>query len=121
MSRRVAFLLASGDDAERTTTALQLADALLTRGNRVTVYATGHAATLASGDGEVATAVMGLLRRGVHGATLDWVVDDAAARLAGVDDLHGWGHAPGVVPGGPADLWTFVRDADVVLAPGRGR
>jgi len=59
--------------------------------------------------------VAALLRRGVHGGNLDWVVDEAATRRLGVDDRC----VPGVVPGSPSDLWAFVRAADLVLSPGK--
>jgi sulfur relay (sulfurtransferase) complex TusBCD TusD component (DsrE family) len=117
VTRRVALLLTDGAASERTATALQLASAVLARGHRVTVFAHDDAATLAAGDGEVARAISNLLRRGVHGGTLDWVVDEAAARGQGVPGCQ----APGVVPGGHGDLWAFVREADVVLSPGGGR
>ena len=108
-----ATVVLSGDAASETTlTALQLAERLLARGVRVTVYARDAAAAVASGPGELATAVGRLLRRGVHGATLDWVVDAGAARRLGAEQ-----QAAGVIPGGCSDLWAFVRDADVILAP----
>lgn len=114
MTRSVAIVLSDDTSAETTATALRLADRLLTRGSRVAVYAREGAAGIAAGDGEVAAAVEALLRRGVHGATLDWVVDrEAARRLGSLDRL-----TPGVVPGDWSDLWSFVRDADVVLSPG---
>ena len=113
--RTVAVHLTEGSWSEPTATALRLADRRLSRGHRVTVFAGDDAAGLAAGEGRVAEAVSSLLHRGAHGGTLHWVVDGAAARRLGVeDDL-----APGVVPGDLADLWAFVRDADVVLSPGR--
>jgi hypothetical protein len=96
---------------ESTVTALQLAERLLARGARVTVFAREAAAGLASTADDLAGAIEGLLRRGVHGATLDWVVDAAAASRGGAGE-----HAAGVIPGGSSDLWTFVREADIVLA-----
>lgn len=113
-ARRVALVLTGGPVAEHTLTALALAERLLARGSRVTVFAHAEAAAVAAGDGPLADAVAALLRRGVHGATLDWVVDGGAAGLPG-------GQAPGVVHGDHADLWAFVRDADVVLSAGGGR
>jgi hypothetical protein len=62
----------------------------------------------------VARAVAGLLRRGVHGATLDWVIDRGAAKALGVVANQ----ASGVVHGDHADLWAFVREADLVLSVG---
>lgn len=116
MTRRsIAVHLTDGRWSEPTTTALRLADRLLARGHRVTVFAQEAAVSLAAGDDEAAQAVAALLHRGAHGGTLHWVVDaDAAAR-------HGVERAlvPGAIPGDLADLWAFVRDADVVLSPGR--
>ncbi|MDQ3537844.1 MAG: hypothetical protein M3415_03455 [Actinomycetota bacterium] len=116
MSRRtIALVLTEDGAAESTATALQLVECLMLRGHRVTVYAAEAAAGLTTGDTEITSAVAGLLRRGVHGGNLDWVVDEEAARRLGVEDRY----VPGVVPGSPSDLWAFVRAADVVLSPGR--
>jgi sulfur relay (sulfurtransferase) complex TusBCD TusD component (DsrE family) len=112
--RRFAVVLASGASSERTGTAVRLAERLLARGHRVAVFAHENAVALTAGDDEVARAVAALLRRGVHGGTLDWVVDEQAARRLGVAD----GQAAGVVPGDHADMWAFVREADVVLSAG---
>lgn len=115
--RAVAIHLTAGGWTEPNATALRLADRLLSRGHRVAVFAGDAAVGLAAGTGEVPAAVASLLRRGAHGGTLDWVVDrDAAEQLGVVDRL-----VPGVIPGDLADLWAFVRDADVVLSPGGGR
>lgn len=116
-ARRVALVLTADPTAEPSVTALRLAERLLARGHRVTVFAHDAATTLSAGEGDTAAAVTALLRRGVHGATLDWVVDAAAARRLGVDGSQ----APGVVPGDHGDLWAFVREADVVLSAGGGR
>jgi hypothetical protein len=105
--RSVAVLLTRGGD-EQTLTALRLAERILARGHRVTVYAHGRAAGLTSGPGDVPDAVAALVRAGVHGATLDWVADSGAPAA----------HIPGVLPGSHADLWAFVREADVVLSAG---
>lgn len=107
------------DDApsESTATAIGLAERLLARGHRVTVFAGQGAAALAAGEGPIAEAIAALLRRGAHGGTLHWVTDATAARDRGV----GPSLVPGVLPGDLADLWAFVRDADVVLSPGGGR
>lgn len=113
-ARRIALVLTDGPADERTLTALRLAERLLVRGTRVSVFAHGGAVTLTSGDTEVARAVAALLRRGVHGATLDWVVDGAAATALGVEGRQ----AAGVVPGDHADLWAFVRESDLVLSVG---
>jgi hypothetical protein len=110
---RTAAVVLTGVTGERTVTALQLAERLLARGHRVTVYAHDTAASAAAVGGELTEAVAALLRRGVHGATLDWVTDGAGARRVGAE-----AQAPGVVTGDHADLWAFVRDADIVLSPG---
>lgn len=110
------LVLTAGAGAEQTVTALRLAERLLARGCRVTVFAHPPATQLAAGDGDLARAIAALLRRGVHGATLDWVADAGAAEAAAVAGTQ----AAGVVLGDHADLWAFVRDADVVLSPGGG-
>ncbi|MGH8884137.1 MAG: DsrE family protein [Egibacteraceae bacterium] len=112
--RIVALILNEGAHTERATTALRLAERLLARGHRVTVFAHDSAAGLSAGTGELPAAVASLLRRGVHGGTLDWVVEADAAEAMGIAGCQ----APGVVPGDHADLWTFVREADIVLSLG---
>lgn len=112
--RRVALILNDSAQSERVTTALRLAERILARGVRVTVFAHDEAATLSAGTGELAAAVAALLHRGVHGGTLDWVVEADAAEAFGVAGDQ----APGVVPGDHADLWAFVREADLVLSLG---
>jgi sulfur relay (sulfurtransferase) complex TusBCD TusD component (DsrE family) len=114
--RQTALVLTGGPVSEQTVTALRLAERLLARGSRVTVFAHADAAAVAAGDGPLAEAVAALLRRGVHGATLDWVVDERAAEERGIAGCQ----APGVVLGDHADLWAFVRDADLVLGAGGG-
>jgi hypothetical protein len=114
--RRTALVLTGGPVTEQTLTALRLAERLLARGSRVTVYAHAEAAAVAADGGPLGAAVAALLRRGVHGATLDWVVDARAAEEGGVAGCQ----AAGVVPGDAADLWAFVREADLVLAAGGG-
>jgi hypothetical protein len=113
-ARQAALVLTGGPVTEQTVTALRLAERLLARGCRVTVFSHAEAATVASGGSPLAEAVAALLRRGVHGATLDWVVDEHAAAELGVGGCQ----APGVVQGDHADLWAFVRDADLVLSAG---
>lgn len=114
MAGPVTFLLSSGSAAESTATAIKLAERILARGHRVAVFAHDEATTLTAGDGEAAQAISALIRRGLHGATLDWVVDSAAARRLGVADNQ----IAGVVPGDHADLWAFVRESAIVLSPG---
>lgn len=112
--RTFALVLNTAVATERTTTALRLAERLVARGHRVGVFAHDHAAGLSAGDGEVPRAVAGLLRRGVLGGTFDWVVEQDAARAMGVEATQ----VAGVVLGDHADLWGFVREADVVLSVG---
>jgi sulfur relay (sulfurtransferase) complex TusBCD TusD component (DsrE family) len=114
VSRQVALVLSGSVGGEQAGTALKLAERLLARGHRVTVYAHEEAVALSAGAGESAQAVRALLRRGVHGGTLDWVVDGEASARLGVDERQ----AAGVVPGDASDLWAFVRCADIVLSPG---
>jgi hypothetical protein len=114
MAKKVALILNHGAQNERVATALRLAERVLARGHRVTVFAHDEAATLSAGSGDLALTIGALLRRGVHGGTLDWVVEADAARALGVVDDQ----APGIVPGDHADLWAFVRDADIVLTVG---
>lgn len=113
VSRTVTLVLSSATSSAAASTALQLADRLLARGHRVTIFAHGDAVDLALAAGPAAGAIAALLRRGVHGATLDWVVEGGAAGGRRLVD--------GVVVGDDADLWRFVREADVVLAPGGGQ
>lgn len=112
VKRSVAFVLSSATSSSAAATALQLADCLLTRGNRVMIFSHGSAVNLTLAGSPIAGAVAALLRRGVHGGTLDWVAETAA--------LDGRTLVDGVIGGDDADLWSFVRDADVVLAPGGG-
>lgn len=118
MSRKtIAVHLSEGMPSESTATAVQLAERLLARGHRVTVFAGQQATALAAGRGPLPDAIGALLRRGAHGGTLHWVTDAAAAADRGVDRCL----VPGVLPGDLADLWGFVGDADVVLSPGGDR
>ena len=110
----VAVLLTTGSGDESTATALRLSERLLARGHRVTVFAHEEASTLSAQGGDAAEAVAALLRAGVHGATLDWVVDTSAAGRLGCTSQQ----LSGVVQGDHADLWSFVRAADIVLSPG---
>lgn len=116
VTRRIALVLTAGARSETTPTALRLVERLQGRDHRLVVFAHGDAVALSVAGGEFAEVVAALLRRGVHGGTLDWVVDATAQRRLG-GEVH---HVPGVVPGDPADMWAFVREADVVLAPGTG-
>jgi len=113
---RITLVLHRGGRNESTATALALADRLLARGHRVSVFAHADAVTLSAGTGGSVTVVADLLRRGVAGAGVDWVVEEATARALGLADRQ----AMGVVLGDHADLWALVRQADVVLSPDGG-
>ena len=110
----VTLLLTQAARDEATATAIRLAERLVARGHRVTVFAHEDAATLTTDGGDAGEAVAGLVRAGIHGGTLDWVVDGDAAERLGCTS----GQVRGVVPGDHGDLWAFVRAADVVLSPG---
>lgn len=114
--RRIGVVLNSGGASESTATALALVERLLAGGHRVSVFAHDEAVTLSAGSGESARIIEALLRRGVHGAALDWVVERPAAEALGVCERQ----VPGVVTGDHGDLWAIVRAADVVLTPGGG-
>ncbi len=112
VKRTVALVLSSATSSAAAATALQLADHLLTRGHRVMIFSHGSAVKLALTGSPIGGAVAALLHRGVHGGTLDWVAEAAA--------VDGRTLVDGIIAGDDADLWSFVRDADVVLAPGGG-
>ncbi len=114
--KRIAFVLNTGAASEATATALALMERLLSLGHRVSVFAHDDAVTLSAGDDESARAIAALLRRGVHGAAFDWVVERAAAEALGIEGRQ----VAGVVEGDHADLWAIVRAADMVLTPGSG-
>lgn len=116
MVRRVVFVFNRGGTSESTATALGLAERLLARGHRVSVFAHDDAVTLSAGQGDSARIIASLLRRGIHGAAFDWVVEGPAADALGVADRQ----VPGVIAGDHADLWTFIRYADVVFTPDGG-
>lgn len=110
-ARRVVLALTSTVSAE---TAIGLAERLHARGHRVSVVAHGGAVGLSAGDAPTAARVRDLLRAGVHGAGVDWVVDRAGAATFAAPQVAG------VVAGDAGDLWELVRTADVVLSPGHG-
>ena len=116
VTRRIAMVLTAGVGSETTPTALRLLERLQHHGHRLVVFAHGDAGALTVVGGPFADLIATLIGRGVHGGAMHWVVDAAAQRRFGGPAVQ----IPGVVPGGPADLWTCVREADVVLAPGTG-
>jgi len=102
--RTLALVLGSGPGEGATVAALRLAEHVVGRGHRVAVFAYGAGAGTAAAGSPSAPLVEGLIRAGVHGGLVSWVADrDAPAQV------------PGAVHGDGADLWRFVRDADVVL------
>ncbi|WP_370328315.1 hypothetical protein [Euzebya sp.] len=114
MIRTVALILNQSGATEQTTTALGLVERLVERGVAVRVFAHDEAAVLSAGSHPVAAAVEGLIRAGVHGGPLTWIVEDPAAEALGVarDQVRG------VIAGDHHDLWGIVREADLVLSVG---
>ena len=112
VKRTVAVVLSSATSSAAASTALQVSDRLQRNGHRVMIFAHGTAANLALAGSPIAGAVASMLRRGVHGGTLDWVAETSA--------VDGRPLVDGIIAGDDADLWSFVREADVVLAPGGG-
>ena len=110
---RVTLILHRGGRNESTGTALALAERLLDHGHRVSVFAHADAVTLTAGDSPSVAAVAALLRRGLAGPGIDWVVERGTAAILGLTDRQ----TPGVLLGDHADLWSLVRQADVVLSP----
>jgi sulfur relay (sulfurtransferase) complex TusBCD TusD component (DsrE family) len=114
MTRRtdttITLLLGTGPQSGSTVAALRLAEAAVDRGHRVAVYAYGDGVRTGAVGSATADHVAGLLRRGVHGGTTSWVVDEAElGRCAAARQV------PGAVPGDGGDLWRFVCEADVSL------
>jgi hypothetical protein len=103
----IVLALGTAPQEGATVAALRLADAAIERGHRVAVYAYGDGVRVGGADCATGTHVQALLRRGVHGGRLSWVVDDRDPRTAE--------QVPGVVRGDASDLWHLVRDGDVVL------
>lgn len=114
MSRRsgrtLTLVLATGPGDGATVAALRLAEEALGRGHRVAVYAYGDGVRTSADGSIVAPHVAALLRRGVHGGLLSWVVDEDDLRVSAAERP-----VSGAVVGDGGDLWRFVRDADVVL------
>lgn len=116
MIRSVGLVMNDGRATEQTVTALVLVERLLDRGVHVRVFAHDEASVLSAGDHPVAAAIAGLIRRGVRGGTLQWVVEgDATAALGVAGD-----QVRGTIDGDHGDLWGIVRDADLLLSVGVG-
>jgi hypothetical protein len=93
-----------------TVAALRLAEAAVERGHRVAVYAYGDAVRVSACGSATADHVAGLLREGLHGGGVAWVVDRGSVATCGADR-----QVAGVLDGDPGDLWRFVRESDVAL------
>lgn len=116
MIASAALVLNAGSANEQTITALGLVERLVERGVTVRVFAHDEAAVLSAGTHPVAKAVEGLIRKGVLGGPLQWIVETDASVALGVDGRQ----ATGVIEGDHAELWGVVRDADLVLSVGVG-
>ncbi|MFT5223348.1 MAG: ATP:corrinoid adenosyltransferase [Glaciecola sp.] len=106
--------ISTGPSDGATIAALRLADRAIARGSRVSVYAFGEGARVAAEGSATADHVRALLRTGVHGGLLSWVVDRQALSTCAARN-----QVPGVIEGDGGDLWHFVRDADVSLGVSR--
>lgn len=116
MISSAALVLNNGVATEQTSTALALVERLLERGVTVRVFAHDEASVLSAGTHPIAQAVAGLLRRGLQGGVLQWVVEGEAADALGVADSQ----PRGVLDGDHADLWHMIRESDLVLSVGVG-
>jgi hypothetical protein len=103
----IVLALATAPSDGATIAALRLAEAAIERGHRVAVYAYGDGVGVGSVGRVTGDHVRALLRRGVHGGRLSWVVDER--------DPRSGEQVAGVVRGDASDLWHLVRDGDVVL------
>ena len=103
--RSLTLVLGSGPSQGATVAALRLADEAAARGHRVAVFAYGGGTNVSARGAATAAPVEALVRRGVHGGLVSWVVEADAATT----------QVPGVVHGDRSDLWRLVREADVVL------
>lgn len=108
------LVLGTGPQDGATIAALRLADRAVDRGHRVAIYAYGDGVRVAAEGAATCEHVAALLRRGVHGGLVSWVVD-----RTGVASCHATRQVPGVVEGDGGDLWRFVRDAEVALGVAR--
>ena len=108
--RTLTLVIGTGPHDGATIAALRLAEQAVARGHRVAVFTHGDGATVGADGASTGPAVEALLRQGVHGGLVSWVVDgEAFGRSAA-------GRAvAGVVEGSGGDLWRFVLDGDVTL------
>ena len=114
MTKSVALILNQAGATEQTTTALALVERLVDRGVTVRVFAHDEAAVLSAGTHPVARAIGGLIRKGIEGGPVIWMVEHDSGEALGVAGNH----APGVIEGDHADLWQITREADLVLSVG---
>lgn len=106
--RSLHLALSTGPSDSATIAALRLADRALARGSRVSVYAFGDGVRVGAEGSPTAEHVRSLLRLGVHGGRMSWVVDRQA-----LSNCTARTQVSGVVEGDGGDLWRFVREADV--------
>lgn len=108
--RTLALVLGTGPQDGATVAALRLAEHAVARGHRVAVYAYGDGIRTGAEGSTTAPYVEGLVRQGVHGGLVTWVVDHA-----GLEQCAAQRQVDGAVRGDGGDLWRFVVDADVAL------
>lgn len=108
--RTLALVLGTAPQDGATVAALKLAEQAVARGHRVAVYAYGDGVRVAAEGSVTGEHAAALLRRGVHGGLVSWVVDRAGSERCPVAQ-----QVSGVVAGDGGDLWRFVEDADVAL------
>ncbi len=106
--------LSTGPSDGATIAALRLADRAVARGDRVSVYAYGEGVRVGAEGSPTAEHVRALVRAGVHGGRVSWVVDRQALSTCAARN-----QVSGVVEGDGGDLWRFVREADVALGVAR--
>lgn len=109
MTGRLVVALATDPAGSGTVAALRLADAALTRGLDVTVFAYGDGVEVAAPGGPTASYVEELLVGRPSGGRgeLTWIVDARDPRSSRQVD--------GVTQGDGVDLWRGVCEGDVVL------
>lgn len=112
--RTLHLALSTGPTDGATIAALRLADRAVARGSRVAVYAYGEGVRVGAEGSPTADHVRALLRQGVHGGLVTWVVDRTA-----LESCTARSQVSGVVEGDGGDLWRFVREADVALGVSR--
>ncbi len=112
--RTLTMVLGTGPGDGATVAALRLAEEAVSRGHRVAVYAYGDGARTGAEGSTLAAQVSALIRAGLHGGQVSWVVDHEDFRASAAQR-----QVPGVVDGDGGDLWRFVREADAVLGVSR--